>query len=126
MSDRDDLGAFLLGFLVGGLAGATAALLLAPKSGEETRTEIKTKAIELYDKASTSVDTAFEEAEKAAEEARVRFEELSRLTKERADDFQHRGQVILEEQRARLNDTFSKKGGAPNIPMPPADGEVEA
>ncbi len=34
MSDRDEFGAFLLGFIVGGLTGAVASLLLAPQSGE--------------------------------------------------------------------------------------------
>ena len=51
MSDRDDFGAFLIGFVVGGVAGAVAALLLAPQSGEETRALIKEKSIELRDKA---------------------------------------------------------------------------
>ena len=32
MSDRDDFGAFLIGFTVGGLAGAVVALLFAPQS----------------------------------------------------------------------------------------------
>ncbi|MBN2678350.1 MAG: YtxH domain-containing protein, partial [Anaerolineaceae bacterium] len=37
MSDRDDFGAFIVGFLAGGLAGAAVALLFAPQSGAETR-----------------------------------------------------------------------------------------
>ena len=47
MSDRDDFGAFLIGFIVGGLTGAITALLFAPQSGEETRIMIKDRAIEL-------------------------------------------------------------------------------
>ena len=36
MSDNnDEFGAFLVGFIVGGLSGAVVALLFAPQSGEE-------------------------------------------------------------------------------------------
>ena len=56
MSDHDDFGAFLIGFLVGGLTGAVTALLLAPQSGDETRTIIKEKAIELKDPTSESFE----------------------------------------------------------------------
>ena len=51
MSDRDEFGAFLVGFVVGGLTGAVVALLFAPQSGDETRALIKDKSIELRDKA---------------------------------------------------------------------------
>jgi gas vesicle protein len=56
MSDNDSFGAFLMGFVVGGVAGAVAALLLAPQSGEETRSMIKDKSIELRDKAAEQAD----------------------------------------------------------------------
>ena len=46
MAERDDFGAFVIGFIVGAVSGAVTALLLAPQSGEETRTYIKEKAIE--------------------------------------------------------------------------------
>jgi len=49
MSERDEFGAFLVGFIVGGLTGAVAALLFAPQSGEETRAVIKERSIELRD-----------------------------------------------------------------------------
>ena len=46
MSNKSgDFGAFLAGFLVGGLIGAATALLMAPQSGEETRTLIQEKGI---------------------------------------------------------------------------------
>ena len=56
MSDNDGFGAFLMGFVVGGVAGAVAALLLAPQSGEETRNLIKDKSIELRDKAAEQAE----------------------------------------------------------------------
>ena len=43
MSDNNEFGSFLSGFLVGGLVGAAVALLMAPQSGEETRTLIGEK-----------------------------------------------------------------------------------
>jgi gas vesicle protein len=83
MSDRDEFGAFLVGFVVGGLAGAVVALLFAPQSGEETRAMIKDKSIELRDKASQTAEEAIERAEKAAAEARARAEELANELRER-------------------------------------------
>ena len=83
MSDRDEFGAFLVGFVVGGLAGAVVALLFAPQSGEETRAMIKDKSIELRDRASQTAEEAIERAEKAAAEARARAEELAADLRER-------------------------------------------
>ena len=58
MSDRDEFGAFLVGFIVGGLTGAVVSLLFAPQSGEETRALIKDKSIELRDKAGVTAEEA--------------------------------------------------------------------
>lgn len=76
MSDRDTgFGAYLAGFLIGGLVGAAAALLLAPQSGEETRTIIRDKSIELKDKASESAEEALHRATKVMEDTRTRLVE---------------------------------------------------
>jgi gas vesicle protein len=104
MSERDDFGSFLLGFVIGGLTGAALALLLAPQSGEETRTLIKDKTIELKDKASETIDETYARAEAAAAEARLRAEELAKLARARSEEFQKRGQVILEEQKGKLSE----------------------
>jgi len=76
MSDRDDFGAFLIGFVVGGVAGAVAALLLAPQSGEETRALIKDKSIELRDKATEQADVIYTKAGQVATDAKARGKEL--------------------------------------------------
>ena len=83
MSDRDEFGAFLVGFMVGGLSGAVVALLFAPQSGEETRALIKDKSIELRDRAQVSVEEAIAHAEAAAAEARARADELTKQLRER-------------------------------------------
>jgi len=118
MSDNDsDFGAFLAGFMIGGLVGAAAALLLAPQSGEETRTLIREKSIELKDKATETAEEAIQRAEKTLEEARaraeaayqearVRAEEVAQLTREKATQLQERGQIVLEKQKTRLEDAI--------------------
>ena len=42
-------------FLVGGLVGAGVALLLAPKSGRETREDIKNLAVKTKEKIATTI-----------------------------------------------------------------------
>ncbi len=71
MSTRDGVGLFFVGLLVGALSGAIAALLLAPQTGEETRTMIKDKSIELRDK-----------AQQTAEQARAKTDEYVRQIKD--------------------------------------------
>ena len=94
MSDRDEFGAFLVGFIVGGLSGAVVALLFAPQSGEETRALIKDKSIELRDKAQMTAEEAIARAEAVAADARARADELTRQLRER-------GQEVVEDVRER-------------------------
>lgn len=86
-SERDEFGAFLVGFIVGGLTGAVVSLLFAPQSGEETRALIRDKSIELRDRASETAEEALARAEAAAAEARVRAEELAKQARMRAEEF---------------------------------------
>lgn len=108
MSDNDEFGAFLVGFIVGGLTGAVAALLMAPQTGEDTRNTIREKAIVLGDRVSTSVEDAYAKAEASAVETRTRFDELAKMTKEKADELSHKGKVLIEEQRSKVTEVVSK------------------
>jgi gas vesicle protein len=105
MSDRDEFGAFLVGFIVGGLTGAVVALLFAPQSGEETRALIKDKSIELRDKAQLTAEETYARAEAAAKEARARAEELAHEAKVRAEELAHeartRGEKFASDVKER-------------------------
>ena len=46
----------VVGMLIGGLAGAVTMLLLAPRSGKDTRMQIQEKGIELRDRTNEIVD----------------------------------------------------------------------
>jgi gas vesicle protein len=76
---------FLAGFVLGALAGALAALLFAPESGDEFREHVKEKGIELKER---------------AEEHGVDTEHLEEL--------KERGQALLEEQRARFREAIEE------------------
>lgn len=110
-SDRDEFGAFLVGFIVGGLTGAVVSLLFAPQSGEETRALIRDKSIELRDRASETAEEALARAEAAAAEARARAEELAKVARARAEevakDMRARGESALDAVRR----TGAKKTG---------------
>jgi gas vesicle protein len=110
MSEQDgDFGAFLAGFVVGGLVGAAVALLLAPQSGEETRTIIHDRSIELKDKAVERAETARIKAEAAAAEARSRADELAKLTQEKATELKKKGQEVYQAQKSKLGTVIQKK-----------------
>jgi gas vesicle protein len=110
MSERDvDFGAFLAGFIFGGLVGAATALLLAPQSGEETRTIIHDRSIELKDKAAEKAETARIKAESAAAEARARADDLAKLTQEKAIEFKKKGQEVYEAQKSKISSVVQRK-----------------
>lgn len=114
MAENDnEFGTFLTGFIIGGLVGAAVALITAPQSGEQTRTLIRDKSIELKDKASVTAEEARVKAEATLAEARTKAEatladarakadELTKQAKERADEMAKRGQEVLEEQKGKI------------------------
>lgn len=73
MSDRDDgLAAFIAGVFIGGIIGAATMLLLAPQSGEDTRTYIKDKSIELKDKAAVTYEDYYSRVGEFAESTKMK------------------------------------------------------
>ena len=104
MAENNDFGAFLAGMIVGGVMGALTALLMAPQSGEETRTFLKEKGIVIKERATESAEEALkraEEARKKAEEAlaeaRKKAEEAAKAAQEQAITLQQRGQEVVGE-----------------------------
>jgi gas vesicle protein len=113
MSDETHGVEFLAGVLVGALAGAAAALLLAPQSGEQTRALLREKGIELKDQASA-----------AGVEARKRVEMLEEQAKEKAGQLQAQVKHAVDEGKtasATTKEDLLAKAG----PQPPT-GEVPA
>ncbi|HEX9653361.1 MAG TPA: YtxH domain-containing protein, partial [bacterium] len=77
MSNNGDSGFdFFKGFLFGGVVGAVLALLYAPKSGKETRDEIRKRSLELRDDAEAKLELAKQQAETYLDEAKKKLDEL--------------------------------------------------
>lgn len=125
MSNRDEFGAFLVGFLVGGLTGAVVSLLLAPQSGEETRTIIKEQAIELKDKANVTAQDLYGKAETSANDAIKRAEALLNEAKAKADEAKGKGQTLFEEQKAKITKKITAETSNDSAP-PELEIEAEA
>jgi len=115
MSEKNDFGAFLIGFIVGGLTGAAVSLLFAPQTGEETRTMIHDRAIELRDRASETVEEARLRAEEAIEEAKKKTEEWKDLAQKQADQLKTKGEKTLEESREKLAKSIKPKENEADI-----------
>lgn len=100
MGDKTYGGEFLAGFLVGALAGAAAALLLAPQSGEQTRVLIREKGIELQHRADELSNEARKRADELSSEARKRAEDIQLQAKGKADELQTKVKQAVEEGKA--------------------------
>ena len=99
-----EISSFFTGFFGGALVGGAAALLLAPQSGEETRSQIRDKGIELKEKAEETYGEVIAEIEDSTTELRSRLEGLStkmdQLIAQGKDEFQrltHKGAAIGDE-----------------------------
>lgn len=79
------------GLVLGGLAGAGVALLLAPQSGKETRTQIQQKTMELRDRTAVTVDEAISQV-------KSKTQQLTEDVRGKAEELQQRGQDILVKQ----------------------------
>jgi gas vesicle protein len=88
----------LTGFLVGSAIGAATALLFAPRSGEETRAEIRGKAIELRDRTTETVkDTV--------SQAKTKAYEIKDTVWEKAEELKEQGKHVVNKQLDRVSQT---------------------
>jgi gas vesicle protein len=84
------------GFLVGSVIGVATALLFAPRSGEETRAEIRDKAVELRDRTTETVKDTVSQAKSKAYE-------LKDNVVEKAEELKQRGKHTMNKQLDRAS-----------------------
>ena len=92
-----NIGSIIAAFAIGGLIGAGVALLMAPQSGQRTRTMIADKGSEIKDRAIGTVDDTRSRASRA-------FDGLTNEAKDRVNNLVKRGQEVAEDTQDRLQD----------------------
>jgi len=83
------------GFLVGSVIGVATALLFAPRSGEETRAEIRDKAVELRDRTTETVKDTVSQAKSRAYEIK---DTVTDTVREKAEELKQRGKHTFNRQ----------------------------
>ena len=116
MSDNsNDLGAFLAGFVIGGLVGAATAIILAPQSGQDTRNQLANKSNELLQSGSARVQQVRETAGNYSQEYLDKAGSTLTSTRQQVKDVggrvQEQARIVLDkgkEQASQLTNRGDK------------------
>ena len=103
---------FGLGILIGAIAGVVTGLLTAPKSGKETRQDIKDKAGELKGAAERKLKEAHKELDKLSGEAKAKAQELKGKAKEEMNAYGDKADELKERVKRAI--TSIKSGDDDN------------
>ena len=76
MSNNGNGGEFFKGLIFGGIVGAVAALLYAPKTGREMRDEIRHRSLDLRDDVDAKLELAQRRAEKLMQQTEAELADL--------------------------------------------------
>jgi gas vesicle protein len=117
-NSSNDLGAFLAGFVIGGLIGAATAIILAPQSGQETRAQIAAKSEQLIHTGEAQYQHYRDTAVTYSQQYAGRANEMVAHTKEQVDAATGR---VQEQARIVLDRGKSQGGAAEPTPGDPPD-----
>jgi len=106
-----DLGAFLAGFVIGGLIGAATAIILAPQSGQETRAQIAAKGEQLIQTSEEQYQHYRDTAAAYSQQYSDRANELVSQTKDQMEAatgrVQEQARIVLDRGKSEASDAES-------------------
>ncbi|WP_017185903.1 YtxH domain-containing protein [Alkalibacillus haloalkaliphilus] len=88
---------FMIGTLIGGIVGASVALLFAPKSGKELRQDINTGAQQVRERADEWKDVAYEKGTEFQERFYETKEQLQDKVNELKDQALNEGEDVAQD-----------------------------
>ena len=89
-------GKFALGALFGAAVGVVTGILAAPKSGKETRTDLRNKADEIKTEAIKNAQAMTEKAEKVATDVKTKADQMASEAKMNAVDLKERADLAVK------------------------------
>ena len=105
-----------IGTVVGGIAGAITALLLAPKSGQELRRDISEKSQEIYDKATDLFQSVEGKVgsvvHTSINEGKIKAQNIVDSARRQAEDLLSNAENVLKDARTKASnakDTITEK-----------------
>ncbi|MBX2860971.1 MAG: YtxH domain-containing protein [Vampirovibrio sp.] len=111
-------GRFVFGAMVGGAIGAGVALLLAPRSGEDTRALIRDEMDERYQQAKETVQEKADEVSHTVqhklEEAKDRVDSVKSTVREKTDEWSEKAKDLADELEEIGRKTVKKVSGPEN------------
>ncbi len=102
-NNNNDLGAFLAGFVFGALVGAATAVILAPKSGPETRQQLIDASNELRQSAGTHSREYRDKASSLISDTRHRAQNLTEQVQDQVRIVLDQGKDQVEQVVENLN-----------------------
>ena len=105
--NSNDLGAFLAGFVIGGLVGAATAIILAPQSGQETRSQLANKSNELLQSGGARVQQVRESAGSFSQEYLDKAGSALTSTRQQVQDVggrvQEQARIVLDKGKEQAS-----------------------
>lgn len=111
----NDLGAFLAGFVIGGLVGAATAIILAPQSGQETRAQIAARGEQFIHAGEEQVQQYRDTAATFTHQYMDRANEMMSQTRQQVESatgrVQEQARIVLD--RGKSTDSADNSTDAP-------------
>ncbi len=118
--ERVNMKDFVIGALVGGIVGAAAGLLLAPKSGKDLRSDVAVQAVNLKDKSadlsSTAKDKTVQLSKQIQEQSSQLVEKVKTLKTAKAPTVFDDGTVSFEGEEPLENFIDDAKSEQEEVP----------
>lgn len=101
---------FGLGVLVGAVAGVVTGILTAPKSGKETRQDLKNKASDVKGTAERKLKDAHKELSKLSDDAKAGANKLKGKAKDELNELSDKTDVLKERVKSAITSIKSGDG----------------